>query len=172
MRQSDGKRKKAGDTARPARRTKNPKARWIKLAVIAVVVLLLIALFINLGDFLMVNETPVKSDVIIVLAGDDGPRTAYGIALYQEGYADKLLFSGCVASTAEMMNQADELGVPSGDIIVEDQSESTYDNAVNSRALLLEYGYKSAIVVTSDYHMKRSSLVFKKAFKDTGISLV
>jgi len=37
--------------------------------------------------------------------------------------------------------------------------------------LLIKDGYKSAIVVTSDYHMRRSRLVFNKEFKGTGISL-
>ena len=36
----------------------------------------------------------------------------------------------------------------------------------------MDNGFESAIVVTSNYHMRRSKLVFKKAFKDTDISLV
>jgi len=129
-------------------------------------------MFLNLGNFLVVNEDPVKSDVIVVLAGDAGGRTDYGIALLREGYADKLLFSGCVASTGIMVRQALDAGVPEDSLIIDTGSESTYDNAVNSKALLLEYGYKSAIVVTSDYHMRRSRLVFEKAFEDAGIRLV
>ncbi len=119
----------------------------------------------------MVNEEPVKSDVIIVLAGDEGGRTDYGITLFEEGYSDKLLLTGCIESTDKMVQQAIAAGLTENEIIIEDQSVSTYENALNSKQLLLEAGYQSAIVVTSDYHMKRSSLVFNKAFKDTDISL-
>jgi uncharacterized SAM-binding protein YcdF (DUF218 family) len=162
----------SGGAGRPARKKKNPKKRWIKITVLAAVVVVLIGMFINLGNFLAVGEDPVKSDVIVVLAGDTGGRTAYAISLLKEGYADRLLFSGCAASTGAMVRQALDAGVPEDRLLIDTGSESTYDNAVNSRALLLENGYKSAIVVTSDYHMRRSRLVFEKAFKDADIRLV
>ena len=171
MEKSGGKPEETGG-GRPVRKNKNPKKRWVTMTALAAVLVVLIIMFLNLGNFLAVSEDPVKSDVIIVLAGDTGDRTAYAIKLLKEGYADKLLFTGCVVSTGVMKRQALEAGLSEDSLILEDNSESTYENVVNSKALMLEYGYQSAIVVTSDYHMRRSRLVFKKAFRDTDIRLV
>ena len=162
----------SGNTSQPAPKKRSPVKRWIRLAVIAVLLILLSITFLSMGNLLMINETPVKSDVIIVLAGDEGKRTDYSIQLFKEGYSDRLLLSGCPDSTGKMLQQAAEAGISTDYIIVDNQSESTYDNAVYSKKLIVEAGYKSAIVVTSDYHMRRSKLVFKKEFKDTDIDLV
>ena len=157
-------------------RRANTKNSWVKISMIiittTVIALLLMIVFINLGNYLVVNEAPVQSDIIVVLSGDDGARTERAVSLWEQGFSDKLLFSGCADSTAVMAQQALAAGVPEDSIIVEDKSDSTYENAVNSKAVLLEYGYESAIVVTSNYHMRRSMLVFNKAFKATEISLV
>ncbi len=163
------KRQSAGNDSPPAPKKRK---RWIRLAVIAVLLVLLSITFLSLGNFLMIHENPVKSDVIIVLAGDDGKRTDYSIQLFKEGYSGMLLLSGCSESTGKMLQQAADAGISKDHIIIDNQSVSTYDNAVHSRKLIVEAGYKTAIVVTSDYHMRRSKLVFKKAFKDSDIDLV
>ncbi len=150
------------------------KKRWwvTPVALIAAIAVILVVVFVNLGAFLMVNEQPVQSDVIVVLAGDEGARTVYGVELYQQGYAGKLLFSGCEHTSADMLQIAVEMGVPESDILIDEQSESTYDNAVYSRQIIEENGFTSAIVITSDYHMRRSRLVFKKEFRGTDVRLV
>jgi uncharacterized SAM-binding protein YcdF (DUF218 family) len=147
------------------------------LVICLLIVLLLV--FLNLGSFLIVNENPVMSDVIVVLAGDTGGRTAYSVMLLKSGYSENLLCTGGrhtpnydSSSVADAMKkQAINSGISENHIIVEDQAVSTYENAAFSKVLLLKYGYKSAIVVTSDYHMRRSRIVFNKVFKGTGINL-
>jgi len=54
---------------------------------------------------------------------------------------------------------------------LEDKANSTYENALYSKQLVDKYKFKSAIIVTSNYHMRRSRLVFNKAFQGTGINL-
>jgi len=55
-----------------------------------------------------------------------------------------------------------EFGVSYEDIIIEDKSRDTFENAKNSKALCLDMGFKKPIIVTSAYHLKRSTLSFNK----------
>ncbi len=88
-----------------------------------------------------------------------------GIDLYRLGYAPYLLFtSGDSSMEAEAVGQ----GVPVQAVILEEQADSTYENALYSKALLERYGLHSALVVSSDYHMLRSRLTFLSVYKNTG----
>lgn len=49
------------------------------LLLVIIIIILLLIIFLNLGNFLNVNEDPVISDVIVVLSGDNLPRTDYGV---------------------------------------------------------------------------------------------
>ena len=55
-----------------------------------------------------------------------------------------------------------DLGVASEQIIFEDQSRDTMENAKYSKKLCDRFGYKAPIIVTSAYHMKRSLMCFGK----------
>jgi len=141
-------------------------------------IVIIIVLILNAGNFLIVKENPVKADVIIVLGGDNILRTDYSIKLYNEGYSNILLFSGGKddingENSADIMGkEAVRLNVPSKNIIVENKAISTYENAIFTKKILMDHSFKSAIIVTSDYHMRRSRLVYNKAFKNTGIKLI
>ena len=50
--------------------------------------------------------------------------------------------------------------VPRADIILEDRSRTTYENARNVSAILAQSHYDSLILVTSAYHMRRALLDF------------
>jgi len=128
------------------------------------------------GRFLVYDENPRKADVIIVLAGDKGTRTEKGVELYQEGYAPYLIMSGGeiyhgLIIGDLMKEHATELGVPPEAVISEPEASSTYENAVFTRNILEEQGFKTALVVSSNYHMRRVKYVFDKEFKNTGIAL-
>jgi uncharacterized SAM-binding protein YcdF (DUF218 family) len=55
-----------------------------------------------------------------------------------------------------------DLGVPGDDIIVEDRSRDTFENATYTREICLSLGFKNPIVVTSASHLKRSVMIFEK----------
>ena len=60
-----------------------------------------------------------------------------------------------------------DMGVSGDKIIVENKSRDTYENAVFSREICIERGFKKAILVTSAFHMPRAAMIFEKAgFKD------
>ncbi|MDK6862759.1 YdcF family protein [Nosocomiicoccus ampullae] len=55
-----------------------------------------------------------------------------------------------------------ELGIPEDVIIEEYEATSTYTNAVESFKIMDEHSFDSALVVTSDYHLKRSKLIYDR----------
>ena len=123
----------------------------------------------NMGNFLIVNQAPQKSDVIIILNGDStGRRVAYGAELYHEGYAYKILLTG---AGEVMMQQALSQGISESDILLEAKSTTTFENAEYSLKIAQNQGYKSAIVVTSPYHTRRSSIIFTKFFKGIDLTI-
>jgi uncharacterized SAM-binding protein YcdF (DUF218 family) len=49
-------------------------------------------------------------------------------------------------------------GVPEEDIVVEEQSRSTLENAVMAKPILDAHGVKDVAVVTNKFHVDRSRL--------------
>lgn len=70
-----------------------------------------------------------------------------------------------------MKQHAIDLGVPEKNIFTEDKSTSTYENADFVREIIKKSKYTSAIIVTSDYHMKRTMMIFTRVFKGDNITL-
>lgn len=108
-----------------------------------------------------------RADAIIAVSGGDtSARTSEAIQLYQEGWADTLIFSGAAAdpsgpSNAEaMQRQAVSSGVPYGSIITDEFSQNTQENAQNIARFIKGLELKRVIIVTSAYHQRRASLEF------------
>lgn len=54
------------------------------------------------------------------------------------------------------------MGVPEGAVLLEGQSRNTYENGVFTKAVMEREGLRSAILVTSALHMRRSRGIFEK----------
>lgn len=109
-----------------------------------------------------------KADAIVAVSGGDtSARTREAVKLYQNGWAPKLIFSGAAQdktgpSNAEVMRrEAMRAGVPDADIIIEELSATTKQNAENTRQIFQENNISSVILVTSAYHQRRAGLEFK-----------
>ena len=113
--------------------------------------------------------------IVAVSGGDTWARMREAVSLYQRGWAPKLIFSGAAQdktgpSNAEAMRrEAKEAGVPDEDIILEESSSTTRQNAENTRDILTQYDIGSVIVVTSAYHQRRAGLEFKALAKDVTV---
>lgn len=150
-----------------------PKALKIFLAALAIYICFILVV----DNFLVENQTPQKSDYIVVISGGDTVgRTKKGIELYKQAYAPKLLLSGDAAdpkspSNAKIMKKfAIENGVNAEDIIIEENSKDTHQNATQSILKLIQVGPQQQIIlVTSPYHSRRAKVEFKNAFKDQTI---
>ncbi len=123
-----------------------------------------------IAKFLIINDKPQVSDVIIVLSGNaQNLRIDHAVTTYNNKYAPKILLSGELALQEETgINlgkiYAVSLGVPEQDILLEEASQSTYENALFSKEIIQEKGYKSVIVVTYPTHTRRTKKIFKEIF--------
>lgn len=120
-----------------------------------------------MGNFLIVNEAPQKADVIIVLNGSSD-RVPYAAMLYKSGYGEKVLLSG---DNRYMTQQALSLGIPQSALLLEDQSQTTFENAQYSLKIVQDQGYTSAIVVTDWYHTRRANIIFAHFFKGIHLTI-
>lgn len=129
----------------------------------------LVLLFILGREYLVVYEEPVQADVVIALSGDVG-RLERAAELYHAGYADAVMLS--LANEPGMtVQEATAFGVPESDLILEEEATSTYTNAVYTKEVMMENGFESALVVSSDYHIRRVKLVFDQVYEGTDIEL-
>lgn len=132
---------------------------------------------------LTVYQSPRPADVVIVLGagarkrGDPLPpqakeRIIRGAGLVQQGYAPAMIVAGGYSKhsgyvEAQLMKPfAVSRGIAPAQVIEEDQSKNTWENAVNSLAVMQRNGWQSALVVTSSYHTLRACTIFRKLQAD------
>lgn len=132
----------------------------------------------TLGDFLVVRDPLGPVDAVVAISGDGvGERARTASKLVREGYASWLILSGSRGgaapggATAEMVRVALREGIPQDRILVDDQSTGTLDNARHSAALMQAHNLRRAILVTSPYHTRRASWVFRSEFLRRGLDV-
>lgn len=119
-------------------------------------------------NLLIVNEEPKPVDVIIVLSGGED-RVEHGVRLYQQGYANKILFTG--GGSQKMKEQAMSLGIKEDQILLEGKSRTTFENAKYSIEIIRAQGFQSAIIVTSPTHTRRANIIFSQFFKGVDLTI-
>jgi len=130
----------------------------------------IVAVLVAIGHWLDVSDPLAKADAIVAISGDTGARTETAIALWKQGYAPLLIFSGgssdpeSVASAELMKRAAVAAGVPANAIAVEGASATTEENAQRVAELMKTRGLASAILVTSPYHQRRAAMLFEREF--------
>ncbi|MEK3683110.1 YdcF family protein [Paenibacillus sp. FSL R10-2736] len=152
--------------------TKSGKQKKRLLFLYFPLLLILLPLF-SVGRFLVLSQTPQNADVIIVLSGGRG-RVEQGAELYDLHHALHLILSNVSESggpSGDMHQTALALGIPEEAILTEDAAQSTYQNAQFTLPIMKQHGFKSAIVVSSDFHMRRVKFIFDQVYKKSGIEL-
>ncbi len=113
-------------------------------------------------DTVIVLGTPSKLD------GTPSPeqreRVLEGVREYKAGIAPRIIMTGGPAHNhfveAHTMAQlAASQGVPASDIFEEGQAQNTIQNIYYSAIILHQHGWSSAEVVSSSYHLGRTSLI-------------
>ncbi len=137
-----------------------------------------------IAEPLKIVQQPKKVDAIVVFGGGAGEsgvagqgyeeRVTHAVNLFKKGYAGHIIFSSGYTNIMKepdvMKALAISLGVPYDAIIVETESSNTYRNVLNVKDILKEKGWDKILLVSSPYHIRRVSLVFKKNAK--GIDVV
>jgi uncharacterized SAM-binding protein YcdF (DUF218 family)/glycosyltransferase involved in cell wall biosynthesis len=125
---------------------------------------------------LRMSSPPAHADAIVVFAGGVGENGKAGggtserlneaVDLYRAGYAPYVVFSsGYVYSFKEaesMRDLAVSQGVPSSAIVLEQRSKNTYQNVKFVDEILRDHKSTSILLVTSPYHMRRATMVWRK----------
>jgi uncharacterized SAM-binding protein YcdF (DUF218 family) len=130
------------------------------------------------ANYLTIEENYAPADVIIVLGGEiQGERSERAVELYKAGLASQFLLSDGtwmswrIRSIDEMQDYLLAKGIPSEVIHLESQSRSTYENALYCLEVMKQQGWRSAVVVTTFWHSRRSQFVFEKVYANSNIKL-
>ena len=65
-----------------------------------------------------------------------------------------------------------KMGVPNGSIILENNATSTTESAYFTKELMIQRKFQSAIVVSSDFHMRRVKSNYQRAISNSEIKLL
>jgi uncharacterized SAM-binding protein YcdF (DUF218 family) len=136
------------------------------------------------------THRPENLDAIVVLSGgvlipipaDEPPylvenswrRCQLAARLYHQGPPCPVLASGGIVFLSDrpppmshvMRSTLEEMGVASEDILVEDRSRNTAENAEFSAEIIRQRGWKRVALVTSAMHLWRSERFFRRAGVD------
>jgi uncharacterized SAM-binding protein YcdF (DUF218 family) len=159
---------------------KKLKRLFITLAIILAVLLLCRLSLPSLGAFLISQDEPQPSDIIVLLMGSGPDRMLGAVDLYEAGYADHIVmvrnmvrgYDLVVSQGVSIPHDTDiakevaaQLGVPEEKItVLPGDALSTQDEAVQVRKYLKsEPDIDSLIIVTSKSHSGRAKKIFVKA---------
>ncbi|MDD3364624.1 MAG: YdcF family protein [Syntrophomonas sp.] len=134
----------------------------------------------GLGRFLVAQDQPQPSDIIVVLMGSGPDRMLGAVDLYQAGYADKIVmvrnnvggYDLVVSKGVKIPHDTDvaqmvavQLGVPQDNVLIlPGDALSTQDEARRVREYLRDkQDIDLMILVTSKYHSGRAKKIFVRA---------
>jgi uncharacterized SAM-binding protein YcdF (DUF218 family) len=140
------------------------------VVLVAILYLVRVPLLRFAGEFWIVDDAPESSDVIIVLSGDnyDAVRAARAAALFRAAMAPHVVATGrslrSYATTTDLMKRdlADH-GVPAAAIIpLTHRADNTREEAVAVSEFVASHHWKKILLVTSNYHTRRSEYIYER----------
>jgi uncharacterized SAM-binding protein YcdF (DUF218 family) len=150
--------------------------KWFTILVVLLTLYLLRQpLLRTAGEFWVVEDQPEKADAIILLGDDNYPadRAARAAELYRAGWAPRIIASGRFlrpyASLAELMQRdLTDSGVPAGAIYrLPSFAANTREEAVMIRRLAERQHWRRVLVVTSNFHTRRSRHIYTRVFRSS-----
>jgi uncharacterized SAM-binding protein YcdF (DUF218 family) len=146
-----------------------------KYAIIAfslfVVIVLLQAIYFR--HTMSENGVLEKADLIVVFSGaypGSQGRIKTGYQLAQKGYASNVAISGASKNCLEKYEKRYKIP-PNVYQIINEPSITTFQDALCAKELIEKRGFRSAILVTSSYHMPRSYLLLSTLLTGTGVKV-
>lgn len=129
-----------------------------------------------LAEPLVVKGEPRHCDAVVVFAGGVGEsgqggqgyqgRVKQAVELYAQGYAPNILYVSGYTETfqeADVMQALTEsLGIPKSALLREKEVGSTLDYCLQVREWAKRREWRSILLVTSPYHVRRAILTFSK----------
>ena len=150
------------------------------LVVFGVVYLLRAPLLRGFAEWWVVDEALEPVQAIVVLAGDNerGERVRRGVELLRAGFAPRLVLSGMMLRTnfseVNLMEQeALALGAPPEALVLAPHNaHSTVEEALALRPVLAEHNFRKVIVVTSNFHTRRTRMIFRGIYQKQGTQVL
>ncbi len=144
----------------------------ISIFILAVVFVLGVGFLLSPQDKLELSDA-----IVVVSGGETSERVAEGVKLHKEGWAPILIMSGAARdeniSNAQVMKQlAIKAEVAPENIIVEEEAVNTFENASKTKSIIIDNKFNKIILITSPYHQRRASEVFKNTLKDLPIKII
>ena len=123
--------------------------------------------------YLTYSDQPEKTDAVVLFVGPDFKARQEEIKLlFTEGYAGYLLIPayGKIQEASSPSHQAgtqtadSHLNIP----VIKHKKyfENTHNEVLEAKRMMEQYGLKSAIFVSSPYHMRRIKIITEKIFDD------
>jgi uncharacterized SAM-binding protein YcdF (DUF218 family) len=152
------------------------RRRRLRAAAVAALALLFIGAAIGFVGFLsQLHGTEVKpareADGIVVLTGGSS-RVSDAMELLAAGYGKRLLISGVHPTSAVSdisRSLSDNQSLLGCCVDLDRSAVNTRSNAAETRRWVHERGFKSLIVVTSNYHMPRAIVELSHAMPDVAL---
>jgi len=143
----------------------------------------------GLGSFLVKESKLEQADAIFILGGNVFDRPMAALDLYHKGYANKLIPLGAnTGLTMLAWHNGDEdksfsdalvmqefllsRNVPFEDVIPINEGTSTKEESESILKFCKDNKYKTIIVVSDSFHLRRISYVFVDRFADAGIKVI
>ena len=151
------------------RRSKRARVSLIVFVCLLAVYFLTPVLLNNVAEGLIREDSLVKADVIVALAGDYRcNREKRAAELWRQGWADNVVVSGMSYAGGIHTGEAARkyvmsLGVPGEKISMISETLNTRVEARALDELMRERGWNSAIIVTSAFHSRRATYTIERA---------
>lgn len=127
---------------------------------------------------LLLGYEPRKADAIVLLAGDRFHRISKVAELYHSGFAPQIVLTSSADNwdygslpSRRLVPELLLLGVREEDIISEETASHTRAEADVTLKLAEKHGWKTLLLVTTEYHQYRAFLTWLKSMEDRGVML-
>lgn len=145
--------------------------------------LLIVFSLMGLGHLLNKQNLPaVQADAALVFGTGLGwkaeARWRHAAQLYRQRLVRSIIVSGGVPVPGKSQTEAEwfrdnlvVLGVPKGDILVENRATNASENAVFALPIIQQHKFRTVILVMSDFTGLRAHLTAKRAWAGSGIKI-
>ena len=149
---------------------------WLRATIVAALAMVFVAAAIGFVGFLsQLRGAEIKparhADGIVVLTGGSS-RVSDAMELLADGYGQRLLISGVHPTNAASdisRSLSDNQSLLGCCVDLDRSAVNTRSNAAETRRWAHERGFKSLIVVTSNYHMPRAIVELSHAMPDIAL---
>jgi uncharacterized SAM-binding protein YcdF (DUF218 family) len=122
-------------------------------------------------------KPPAKADVAVILGGDSGYRVLKGAEIFADGLVANVLVTGRETSPLESRpvylrwraQALVERGVPEAQIVIDPKPDNSWEEAVSTRRQMEARGWRSALVISDPFHMRRLDWIWARVFAGSGL---